>query len=150
MTYLAEKKLIDDETVAEENQSFNQQLVAIVREQNARINQSRSVDNEPRRINYLAVIRALYQSRRFKLAENAKRFRKNEHDGFTNPDLLCLREKALLAKIRTINASTDIDDAIRYLKSHNALKTSKDRNTLQIHGAGRGLRFYAIKLGMLQ
>lgn len=130
------------ETVAE-YRSFAEQLSGIVREQ-----QHRYIENmkQSEEIDYLEIIRKLYKKGKFHIADNAKEFSVDEHDGVIHNDCLCLRgerlEKALDKKIPHVKFA----DVIQTLGKQNVLRKVKKKNTIQI----KGKRFYAVWLDLLE
>lgn len=101
-------------------------------------------DKEKDVIDYLDLIRNLYQKGNFRLPKRKEDFNPDKHDGLIYYNCLCLRRKRLDQKIRSIHPNANIDDCIRYLNTKNALKLVESKNTVQITGIG-GKRFYAIK-----
>lgn len=150
LTYREEKGFISSETSLADYGSYYHQLRAIAIEQNARVNQHQSESGKPVKIDYLALIRSMYNDKRFRLVDKAKWFDKDEHDGVIHGEYLYLRRERLIAKIRSFERSADLGDVIESLKKQQALKTSKGGNTRQIHGCNGNFRFFAIPLSKLR
>jgi hypothetical protein len=148
LTYRENKGFISREDSLTDYDSYYNQLRAIAIEQNARVTRQNS-NNAPPKTNYLTIIRSLYREDRFKLAESAKRFNKDEHDGLINDDYLYLRRERLIKRIKSSGRSVDIVEVLDNLKSQQALRLGKDGNTRQLHGCKENYRFYAIPLYML-
>jgi hypothetical protein len=146
LTYCEEKGFITVETALNEYNAFYNHLRTIVAEQNVRVNQG--LGGAPRQVDYLQVIRSLYLDRRFCLAESPKDFEVKLHDGITHKEYIYLRQDRLVAKIRTFEPTAEFDDVLKSLKTQYALKTGGDSNSRKI--AGSRLRFYAVRLSMLQ
>ena len=127
-------------------QPFYDSLVKLIRAQNERVKQVD--DHNADKIDFLKLIRTLHKSNGFHVANNAKQL-KEKHDGVIHHDCLCLRGTKLLEKIQCAHPATNLDDVIRSLVDHDALKRGSDKNSIQISGY-HGKRFFAIKLGKLQ
>jgi hypothetical protein len=147
LTYRMEKGFISETDILDEYDSFYSQLRAVVIEQNDRVNQ---VTRTNPNVNYLAMIGTLFRTKRFQLVESVKDFVVKEHDGIIHKEHLYLRSDKLMKRIRTIESTAEFDEVLNCLKTHNALKTGSKSNSKQIHGGRRNLRFYVIKLAMLQ
>ena len=146
LTYRIDKGFITPEVAQEQYSSFYQQLRAIVREQNARAGQGNTIELD---IDYLALIRKLYQDKQFSLVKNVKDFEAREHDGIIHKDHLYLRRDRLLKKIRVYEPSAEFDDVLENLKMQQAIKTGRQSDSRQLHGGRRNLRFYVVKLSKL-
>jgi hypothetical protein len=146
LTYRKEKNFISQETAVDQYNLFYNQLRAIVREQNARVNHGKG--GEFRQVDYLQVIRTLYHEGRFRLVGSAKDFESKECDGIIHKDHIYFREKKLMARIKTIEPSAEFIDVVNDLKVQQALKPGKDSNSRKINGSK--LRFYVIKLDKLR
>ena len=142
LTYRQEKGFISREESLDEYNAFYNQLRTAVIEQNNRVNQTTCI--KPINVDYLKIIRSLYQDKRFRLVGSAKDFEAKEHDGIIHKNHLYLRSNKLMARINTFEPFAEFDDVLEDLKSQQALKAGKDSNSKKI--AGSSLRFYAIKL----
>lgn len=119
---------------------FNDYLTQLIRAQQDKYKS----DKEKNEIDYLDLIKNLYQKGSFHLPKKKEGFNPDKHDGLIYYNCLCLRRKRLDQKIRNIHPNANIDDCIRYLNTKNALKLVESKNTVQINGIS-GKRFYAIK-----
>jgi hypothetical protein len=147
LTYRIDRGFITKDTGKEEYNIYYQQLRAIIKEQNLRTNQSRGVNLD---INYLALIRSMYQDKQLKLVSGVNDFEVKEHDGIIYKGYLYLRRDKLMKKIHLYEASADFDDVLKNLKDQKALKLGgKGCNSRKITGKCR-LRFYTIPLAKLQ
>jgi hypothetical protein len=146
LTFCMEKGSISSEAALNEYNAFYNQLRAIVVKQNTRVNQG--LGGAPKQVDYLQVIRSLYLDRRFCLAGSPKDFEVKLHEGIIHKEHLYLRQDKLMAKIRTFEPTAEFDDVLKSLKTQYALKTGRDSNSRKI--AGCRLRFYAVRLSMLQ
>jgi hypothetical protein len=146
LTYREEKGFITNETAWDEHNSFDQQLRAIVSEQNNRVNQGGT--GESTQVDYLTLIRTLFNQDRFRVVYIVKEFRKSEHDGVVHGDCLYLRKDRLMAKILSLDSGATFDDVLKCLTSQGALKPDPKGNSRKIGGIS--LRFYAIKLAKLR
>ena len=146
LTYRVEKGFISKDEAREHYNRFYGQLRSIVREQNARVNQSKY--NEPKQVNYLMIIRSLYKDKSFRLVRSIKDFEEKEHDGIVHRDHIFFRRDKLIKRIRTYEPSAEFEDAVEYLIKHQALKPGNGSNSRKLGGSR--LRFYAIKLAKLQ
>lgn len=145
LEFCKNSSFITEKEAQDEYRSFRTQLVKLIQAQQARI----SLDNEkPKKLNYLKLIRDLYKSNRFRLAENAEKFDQNKHDGLIYYECLCLRGKNLDKIIHKEFRNFKHYDMINDLLSKDALKLVAKKNTVQIRQLN-GLRFYAIGLNLL-
>lgn len=149
LTYRQEKGFITHDDVQVHYYSFYQQLRAIVMEQNTRANQ-RKGEALKRQVDYLAIIRLMYRDQRFQLSNSAKRFNLEIHDGVIHKEHLYFRQDRLMDKVHLYEPEADFDEVILDLKWRQALKEGKRNTSRQLHGSGRGLRFYAIRLSKLR
>jgi hypothetical protein len=142
--YCHAKGFITDELANTQANSFQKSLVALLREQNKRVDTS---NGGRKSIDYLKIIRDLYKAEKFQVSKNVKHFRE-KHDGTIHYDCLCLRGDRLLAKINELIPNANIRNITDSLKAQNALKRIDDKNSVQI-SALNGKRFYAIYLKKL-
>ena len=131
-----------------EYRSFGEQLVELVQAQHARTKPDKEQSGE---VDYLKLIRKLYNSNTFRLADSVEFFNPDRHDGliYKPYDCLCLRRENLEKRIRKIIPGANINDIIKSLLAQNALKLVGNKNQVQI-SALDGLRFCAIWLEKLQ
>ena len=149
LTYCIEKGFITEETAREQYNLFYQQVRAIVKEQNDRINRSKSIKAD---IDYLALIHQMYVQRRFDLVESIKDFEIKEHDGIVHKGHLYLRLDKLMKKVRLSEPTANSIDVLKNLVSRGALWEGKGCKSRQLHERKRrrSIRFYAIKLDVLK
>lgn len=149
LTYRHEKGFISSEEVREYYHSFYEQLRAIVIEQNERAKQRKGAESQ-HQVDYLSVIRSLHREQCFNISDSAKQFKRKIHDGVIHKDCLYFRKDKLMDKIYIYEPEAEFKDVIVDLKLKQALSTNKHGTSKQLHGAGTGLRFYAIKLCKLR
>gem|GEM_PF-3257599 len=127
--------------------SFGSQLVELVKAQNARI---WADDKKSEDVDYLKLIRKLYKSNSFRLADSVEQFDRNKHDGVIHYECLCLRRESLEKRIRKIFHGARINDVINALLAQGALKLVEKKNSVQISGLPKPRpRLYCIWLDML-
>lgn len=129
---------------------FREQLHKLIQEQQERYESNNMKSDD---VDYLKLIRKLYRKGKFRLADDAAAFQKDEHDGLIYYDCLCLRGKKLEKRLHKIAPDIAINDVIRELKKRKALKLVKDKRTVKISTLNKSagaIRFYAIKLCKLQ
>lgn len=127
----------------DEYERFCLQLAGLISAQEARFRSNSGM------IDYLDLIRKLYNRDRFRVARKKAEFDPDKHEGMICYDCLCLRGKCLERKLRNINKDLNLKDCIVDLLARDALKLVESKNTVQINGTG-GKRFYAIKLNKLE
>jgi len=132
-------------TVKDEFDDFSRQLAVLVRAQQERFNQDAQCTEK---VNYLKLIREIYKSGGFCLANSAEHFNLEEHDGLIHYDCLCLRSNRLRTKVLEVYPEANDKCLVKDLLDRGALKTG-DKNTVQIGKCG-GLRFYAVPLCKLK
>lgn len=145
LTYCKEKEFIIPEHAIAKYNSFHKDLRAIIKEQDNRIKQDNG--EKPRQIDYLKIIRELYQKGCFCLATTAKDFSKTDDDGIIKGDYICFRKDKLLAKIRTVEPSADFEEIIKDLLKKLALKPGTESTSRKLDGSK--LRFYFVNRYML-
>ena len=147
LTYRIEKEFISKADSLDDYDSFYTQLRALIVEQNDRVNQVTRANPD---IDYLAIIRTMLRTKRFKLAESIKDFEIKEHDGIIHKEHLYLRREKMMNRIRAIEPAADFAEVLDSLDRQGAFKPGKDSKSRQVHGGRRNLRFYAVKLAKLQ
>lgn len=125
--------------------NFGRQLTSLIQAQQARVNPSGGMKGK---LNYLKLIRKLYNSDTFRLADSVEQFDQDKHDGLIYYECLCLRGERLDKRIRKEIRGFSHNDVINYLLEHDALKLVAKKHTIQISHL-KGLRFYAIWLDLL-
>lgn len=152
LTYCEDKGFVSNESALTRYNSFYQLLRAIVMEQNNRVCKTENVmETTHINVDYLALIRSLYHEKRFHLPDSVKHFNRDEHDGVIHDDCLILRREKLIAKLKTFDLSIDFENVLKQLKERQALKPGKGgSSSRKLHGGGRGLNFYAIRLEKLR
>lgn len=152
LTYCGDKGFVSHEATVQRYESFYQQLRAIVRNQNNRVSKAANVlDTAHSKADYLALIRSLYQNARFNLSNSVKHFNRDEHDGVIHNDCLYLRREKLMSRLKSFDPSFDFENVLKCLKEQQALKLGKgNSSSRKLHGGGRGLNFYAIRLEKLR
>lgn len=144
LEFCRDSGFLSTKDVIGEYKDFCCQLEALIIEQHKRC---REDDTGITEVDYLKLIRKLYQSNSFKLAKCKDEFDINKHDGLYHYDgYVCLRGQKLVKKICKIIPDTKQEQISRYLLDKGALKQVKEKNTVQIDGT----RFYAIKQDLLE
>jgi hypothetical protein len=100
-------------------------------------------------LDYLHLVRTMYQKDIFKLSSSDKTFHADEHDGFVKDGCLCLRGESLQKNIRKHVPDSNILEIANSLKELNALNIGTDRTARQNFACG-GKRFYHIYLEKLR
>lgn len=145
LKFCADSGFIAVEKVDAEYLNFGYQLVELIQAQQARFNPTGRMHEK---LNYLKLIRKLYKSNAFRLADNIEQFDRNKHDGLIYYECLCLRGEKLDKRIRKEFRAFNHNDVINDLLAHDALKLVTKKHTVQIRQLN-GLRFYAIWLNVL-
>ncbi|MDE7430588.1 MAG: hypothetical protein K2N34_01505 [Lachnospiraceae bacterium] len=144
LQFCTDSGFISAEEAAQDYKSFDSQLIKLIREQQDRY---RSRNEDLKQVDYLKLIRKLYKSDSFRLAKSKEQFKLDKHDGLYHyEECVCLRGESLDKKIRKIIPGSKREDVIKDLLDKNALKTVREKHSVQIDG----LRFYAIKLEKLE
>lgn len=149
LEFCKESGFITEQDALDEYRSFDSQLVALIRAQQARFKPDKT---ELKSVDYLKLIRRLYKKGKFCLADSANTFHPDKHDGLIYYNCLCLRRKNLEKLIRKDFTNIQIDDVIKSLADRQALKQVKDKRTVKISTINKSfgaIRFYAIWLNML-
>ena len=154
LIYCTEKGFTAPENAKNQHNFFLRQLINVIREQDKRVkNNGNSKTENP---DYLNIIRSIYKSKHFLLADSRKKFKDTKHDGLIYYDCLCVRREKLMEKIKQIVSKATLDDVVNALLDQDALKKGTKRNVIQISGnvdkdgKNSGIRFYAIKLQKLK
>lgn len=142
LEFCRDSNFIRTEDTQDEYRIFGSHLVGLVQAQQARFRPDKEKSED---VDYLKLLRKLYKSNSFRLADRIARFNPEKHDGLIHYNCLCLRGENLDKKISKIFPGFKHDDVIKALLDKDALKLVAEKNTVQI----QGLRFYAIKLNML-
>ncbi len=146
LTYCTEKKFISPEQAHLQNSSFQDLLTALVKAQNERA--TLSEDSKQDKVDYLELIRTLFKSDSFRLADSVGQL-KEKHDGLIYNDRLCLRSAKLMKKIHQFVSTASLDDVVSALIAKEALMRGKEKRSIQISGCN-GKRFFAIPLKKLR
>lgn len=141
--FCRESGFISTEDAEDEYKFFSTQLAGLIRTQQAKFNADKE---RPGGVDYLKLLRKLFKSNSFQLADSIEQFNPNKYDGLFHYDCLCLRGESLDKKIEKNFPAFKHNDVIEELLNKNALKLVKEKHTVQI----KGLRFYAIKLSSLK
>ena len=144
LAFCKDSGFCSDKDAQDTYNSFRIQLNELVRAQEKRFRES----TEAKTVDYLALIRDLYRSGRFRIAKDADGFNPDKHDGIIYYGCLCLRGKRLKQKFQSVCQDLSLDDCIAFLLNKDALKLVGSKNTVQINSIG-GIRFYAIWLKRL-
>lgn len=152
LTYCKDKGFVSHEAAVKRRGFFYQQLRAIVRSQNDCISSVvNAIDSAHSKVDYLALIRSIYHDKCFHLSDSVKDFSRGEHDGVIHDDCLFLRREKLMARLKVYDPLADFENVLNCLKEQQALRAGKDgSSSRKLHGGGRGLNFYAIRLGKLR
>lgn len=150
LEFCRDSDFISDENALEEYSHFEIQLFRLIQEQQKRY----STDaNEMEGMDYIRLIRKLYQRKKFRLADSAESFRPDKHDGLIYYGCLCVRREKLEKRLCKISTDIKIEDVIKALIAKNALRTGAEKRTIKISKLNKNvgaLRFYAIKLDFLK
>lgn len=147
LTYRKEKGFITIDESIKLDSLFRSQLNTIIEKQNERIKQGRSNISSPQ-TDYLEILRSLYLRDKIVLVNKPQNFCEGSHDGVIHKDHLYIRPKSLENIIRHSNPDATLNEIVLSLQWKHALTTG-NKKTKQLYGAGKGLRFYAIKLSKL-
>lgn len=144
LQFCIDSGFISKDEAALEYKGFDNQLVGLIQAQQDRY---RTRDENAGQVNYLKLIRKLYKSDSFCLAKSKEKFNPDKHEGlYYYEGCVCLRGESLDRKICKIIPGSKRKDIIKDLFDKKALKTVSEKHSVQI----KGLRFYAIKLDMLE
>ena len=146
LQYCVEKGFASVEIAQVQIRSYNDMLLTLVKKQDERVNQSENGESEE--VDYLRLIRTLYKSGSFHLADDIRQI-KDKHDGLIYKERLCLRGVKLMDAIHRYIPTASQDDVVKALLAKDALMQGKDKRSIQISGGG-GIRFYAIPLKKLK
>lgn len=146
LDFFIEHDLMTKENAIDISQRFQMYVLGLIKEQQ---NRFKSQDDSSEEVNYLSIIKELYQAGDFKLAKNKTKFDDDVHDGVIHYECLCLRGKSLKRVVKQKFGSSNLKPLTDYLRSLKALKLDSDGGpTVQINGL-KGKRFYAIWLKKL-
>lgn len=145
LKFCEDNGFITVEEAQNEYLDFGAQLAKLVQAQHARITPEKK---KSEKLDYLKLIRKLYKSGSFRLADSVEQFNSDKHDGLIYYGCLCLRGEKLDKKIRKIFREVNSKDIINELLAQNSLKLVNNKYSIQI-SALKGLRFYGIWLDML-
>ena len=140
LEFCRESGFITSEDALDEYRLFCSEVTKLIQEQQARFE-----TGKPKEVDYLKLIKSIYNDKKFHLADDIERFDPDKHDGLFHYGCLCLRGERLDKKIRKAVSGYEHKNMVNQLLSRNALKLVKRKHTVQI----KGLRFYAIKLDKL-
>lgn len=149
LEFCKESGFITEQDALDEYRSFDSQLVTLIQAQQARFKPDKA---KLESVDYLKLIRRFYKKGKFCLADSAKAFHPDKHDGLIYYNCLCLRRKNLEKLIRKDFPNIQIDDVIQSLADKKALKQVKDKRTVKISTINKSfgaMRFYAIWLNLL-
>lgn len=150
LEFCKDSGFISEEDALDEYDDFRNQVSRLVYEQQNRYESGMS---KAEKIDYLKIIRKLYQKGKFELADNVAAYRPEKHDGLFYYDCLCLRRKSLERRLLKILPDVKIDEVIDSLVKRHALKLVKDKRTVKISKLDKSIgaqRFYAIKLELVE
>lgn len=145
LEFCTDSSFITTKEAKDEYLSFGSQLVELIQAQQARV---RPEKEKLEKLDYLKLIRKLYKSGSFQLAESVEQFDQDKHDGLIYYECLCFRGEKLDKRIRKKTRSFKHNDMINELLAKDALKLVAEKHTVQIRQL-KGLRFYAIWLDVL-
>ncbi len=150
LEFCKDSGFISEEDALDEYDDFRNQVYRLIHEQQNRYESGKS---KAENIDYLKIIRKLYQKGKFELADNATAYRPKKHDGLIYYECLCLRRKSLERRLLKILPDVKIDEVIDSLVKRHALKLVKDKRTVKISKLDKSIgaqRFYAIKLELVE
>jgi hypothetical protein len=148
LTYCMDKNFLIEENALEKYGTFRKNLRKIIKEQDVRVsNNPNDPNRKPKAVDYLQIIRTLLVENRFCLAKSGKVFSSRDDDGVIHGEFICFRKDKLLAKIRKIEPTADIDEVIEQLLKRLALKLDRNSVTRKLHGSK--LRFLFVRRCML-
>jgi len=152
LEYCTEKGCILEEDARALHESFLKLLTELVLAQQVRVDEGKTNTKPDARIDYLAFIRELYKSGRFRLAPSAKEFNTEAHDGVVHLGRLYIYGESFRRIIGAANANLTavLDD----LESRGALvlgnELEKDRTVQLFINPKEKRRCYAIFLTHLK
>lgn len=144
LSYREEKKFTTKEELHEEYMKFYIQLKDIAVRQNERSKNSKGNDMKCQ-IDYLEIIKKILHNQEFVIVKKPSDFDDKEHDGVLHKDFIYFRKEKLLKKMQRYYKNAISEDIVYCLEKKGALKRGSGTSTVQLYGAGKGLRFYAIK-----
>jgi len=148
LRFCEDSGFITAEEAKNEYLSFGTQLTSLVQAQHSRLKPD---EKKSKDVSYRKLIRKLYKSDSFHLANSVVEFDPNKHDGliYEPYGCLCIRRDSLDRKLRKIVRGAKINDAVKELVKHGALKLNTDKYVIKINGLG-SVWFYGIWLDELQ
>ena len=142
LEYCVEKQTMSKEDAINLHRSFYELLSILVQQQQERVEAKIIGEVKPK--NYLEEICKLYRSNEIYIAQDAKAFNKQQHDGVIHRKRLYLRREKLAAFFPLV----DIEEIADELEKQGALEIGKKSRTMQL-SALNGMRFYVIPLHCL-
>lgn len=142
LQYCFEKQLLSQTDADRLYQSFNKLLTILVKHQNERVRMG--VPEQFEDTDYWKIIRELYKSKQFRIADNVDTFDKKQHDSVRFRNCLYFRGECLDRFFPNMNHA----EIVVELEQKGVLQLGKDAKTKQISKL-RGLRFYVISLKYL-
>ncbi len=150
LEFCKDSEFISEKDVLDEYDSFGEQIYKLIQKQQDRY---RSSKVKTANVDYLKLIRKLYEKGKFRLADSASTFQTEEHDGLIYYGCLCLRREKLEKRLHKISPDIKINDVIDELESKQALKLVSDKRTVKISTLNKSAgakRFYAVWLYLLE
>ena len=146
LQYCVEKGFTSIKNAQLQDRAFRDHVLVLVKEQHKRTQMS--ADDKADNVDYLGLIKALYASKTFRLADSTGEL-KEKHHGLIHDGHLCLRGKKLMEELLKYVPAAKLKEVSDSLLAQNALKVVGDKRCIQISGGG-GIRFYAIPLKKLK
>lgn len=145
--YRNDMEFISEEDGIRDYEEFYNRLDYLVNKQNERIHNKSG--NRLFRVDYVKIISKIFYNKEFQLVKKPRKFILGVHDGICYKNRLYFRRDRLLKKISAYDPQVSWDEVISYLKEEQMLEIGTDNTAKQLCGAGKGLRFYAIKMEKL-
>lgn len=142
LQYCFEKEFLSQSDANRLYQSFNKLLTILVKQQDERVQMGAPEQFED--TDYWKIIRELYKSKKFRIADNVDTFDKKQHDSVIFRNCLYFRGECLERFFPNMNPA---EIAVE-LERKGVLQVGKDAKTKQISRLN-GLRFYVIPLKYL-
>ena len=138
------------EDALDEYNDFSIQLANLIQEQHMCAMREKS---DLVKMDYLEMIRNLYQNKKIQLADSEKTFNPDKHDGLIYYDCLCITRKNLEKILIKEYKSIRIGEVTNSLFAQEALRVIGDGRTVKIYTLNKevgSIRFYAIWLHKLR
>lgn len=144
LVYRVEKEFMTTEEMYEACKNFNSHLSSMIALQDYRVkNGNLPFDNLT--VDYLNLIKTMVRKHEFVIVGNPSEFDVLKHDAVLYNNYLYFRKDKLVEKMGKYESAAEFKDVVRYLDACQVLKKGETNISVQLHNAGKGLRFYAIR-----